>query len=266
MSVPIDTVYVTLLTNIRRSPLTFASEAHVDAVLVHNAIFLRDGISSFSCLKPNEPITSDILEAYMELLKGRDVFLSARFVNRRKCYYYSSFFFELLLGDYKNPNTNSVYQYTANIQGLSRNIDIFHMDKLFFPLIIDGHWVLIVVMVQDRVVRYYNHNSGWSSFSIREHQRLELWLISKLILYLCDKERRRTNQDVLITTWTTSIMTELPQDNLSLFDCGMFVMMCADALTENLPLDSVYSAADMAQYRRKACAALMFGDLGYDNL
>jgi Ulp1 family protease len=46
------------------------------------------------------------------------------------------------------------------------------------------------------------------------------------------------------------------------FDCGMFSIMCADAVADELPLNC-YGQADMDVNRRKVCAAILRGYIRY---
>ena len=44
-------------------------------------------------------------------------------------------------------------------------------------------------------------------------------------------------------------------------DCGLFACMCADFLSDDLPLR--YSQNDMAFFREKMCADILRGSLAY---
>ena len=46
------------------------------------------------------------------------------------------------------------------------------------------------------------------------------------------------------------------------YDCGVFTSMCADYLTDDLPLQC-YGQADMENFRLRIAAACMRGQLGY---
>ena len=54
--------------------------------------------------------------------------------------------------------------------------------------------------------------------------------------------------------------SETPQQ-LNGYDCGVFTIMYADFLTENLPLS--FSQKDIALFRERICAALLRGNLDY---
>jgi Ulp1 family protease len=70
--------------------------------------------------------------------------------------------------------------------------------------------------------------------------------------------------------WNISTRTYTPQQN-NCHDCGVYVMMYADLLLDNIPLDMkikdvlVLSPNNMPFFRRKICADIRRGQLNYNN-
>lgn len=84
-----------------------------------------------------------------------------------------------------------------------------------------------------------------------------------LIEYLKDEHMAKKKAPMPdIDTWTlkTCIRNETPQQ-LNNSDCGMFSMLFADFLSEDLPLS--FTQKDIPSLRNKVCASIMTGKLWY---
>ena len=132
----------------------------------------------------------------------------------------------------------------------SKNLDIFEMDKIFFPINIDNmHWTLAVVYPQKKRIEYFDSMRGKGEF-----------YMAGLLQWIKD-EASTKGHDINMEEWTTySRSHEIPQQGNG-FDCGVFTIIAADFLSDNLPLQ--YSQSDMRLFRLKIVVRILNGYLDY---
>jgi len=46
-------------------------------------------------------------------------------------------------------------------------------------------------------------------------------------------------------------------------DCGMFTILCADFVSDNIPFGNSYDQSEILSYRKKVCAAILRGELNF---
>jgi sentrin-specific protease 1 len=186
----------------------------------------------------------------MMMLKERDNALCVRATTvdtpRRPSWFFPSFFMELLL------ITDKKYCY-ANIKRWSKNFDVFEMDKIFFPINLSNtHWAMAVVCIQKLEIHYYDSMSG--------NGKSKDWL-DGLLQWLVDEALDKKRATLDTSKWCLLDCEEhVPQQNNGV-DCGVFALMCADFLSDNLPL--TYTQDNMAFFRRKIAADIIRGSLQY---
>ena len=92
--------------------------------------------------------------------------------------------------------------------------------------------------------------------------------LNALLNYVIDDVKDKKKIDLNRHEWTTECAHEsipdLPQQHNSV-DCGMFTIMYADFLTDDLPL-SLFHQRDILTYRRKVVSAILEGRLDYDKV
>jgi sentrin-specific protease 1 len=126
------------------------------------------------------------------------------------------------------------------------------MDKVFFPINInDTHWTLAVADMEKKVVSYYN--------SLKEVGRFYVNAVLRLLAdHAVDKGVaifQESQWDIVL-----SDKTIVPQQDNE-YDCGLFVITCADYVSDDLPL--AYHQEDMPEARKKWAAAILRGSIDY---
>lgn len=221
----------------------------------YNVEFLR---KDMCCLKPRTWLNDEVINFYMNMLQDRDQSLCTKDSKRTPSYYFSSFFMERLLV------TDNGYAF-RNVARWSRKIDVFSMKNLFFPINISNtHWTLAVVSITNKTITYYDSMSG----SGRNYlQGLLHWLQDEAVDQTKDsvkaKQRIGKPQEVVsVDEWKllSQPRGQVPQQNNG-FDCGVFSIVCADFLSDELPLS--YTQQNMPYFRLKIACDIKRGHLTY---
>lgn len=123
-------------------------------------------------------------------------------------------------------------------------------DLIVIVLIGNTHWTLLVAYIQKKEIHYYDSMSG----SGKKHlEGIRDWIIDeakvKKGIELDPNEFKLVSRE-----------RHVPQQENG-FDCGVFSIICADYLTDDLPLD--YGQNDMWYFRKKICASIIKGTLDY---
>ena len=112
------------------------------------------------------------------------------------------------------------------------------------------HWTLLVVFVARKEIHYYDSMNGDGKKFLNGMKK---WLVDEF------KDKKQGEYDV--SNWNTyDRENNIPQQKNGV-DCGMFSTICADFLSENLPLD--YGQSDMPFFRKRVAASILNGTLNY---
>ena len=108
-----------------------------------------------------------------------------------------------------------------------------------------------MIFMSDKRIQYFDSMAGSGQT-----------YISSLLQYLCDESVDKLQTPLDKTSWKlqTCDRASTPQQNNG-SDCGMFSIIFADFLADNLPLK--FSQADIAEFRVKVCASILRGSLWY---
>ena len=114
-----------------------------------------------------------------------------------------------------------------SIRGYTCNVDIFSFYQVFIPTNIRNfHWMMIVIKIQLKEIRCYDSMSGPGTVYT---DKVKDWLV---------KEMASKKKEVLnISEW--KVLTQekfVPQQGSNPNECGLFTMMCADFLSDYLPM------------------------------
>jgi sentrin-specific protease 1 len=204
------------------------------------------------CLKPETWLNDEVINFYMQLLTDRDELLSKRYSGRRRSHFFNTFFVERLL------KTDNEYTYN-NVKRWSKKIDIFELDKIFFPINIDNsHWSLAVVYPQLKQIQYFD-----SLLLLGDEGS---YFMSGLLRWVIDEAQNRKKVTIDPKTWTLINRShEIPRQENS-YDCGMFTIICSDFLLDNLPINvDSYSQEKMPFLRLKVASFIFKGELDYSS-
>jgi sentrin-specific protease 1 len=198
-------------------------------------------------------LNDEIINSYMLVLKDRNDKLWAH--NRldpnskfRRSYFFSNFFIDKLL-----DNEYSEYRY-AYVCRWSRKFDIFAYDKIFCPANIDQqHWTLTVIFMQQKTIVYYD--------SMGDQGRR---YVDGLFRYVQDEHQDKKGvPPPNPEEWTLVYGSRdgCPQQQNG-FDCGVYACVCADYLSDDLPL--IYTQEDITNFwRTKIGVAILNNQLDY---
>jgi sentrin-specific protease 1 len=187
-------------------------------------------------LLPGAWINDELINYYMKMLQQYSDSL-----NKNNYYFSSSFMDKLFEGN--------VYTY-KNVERWSRHFNPLNTyDKIFFPINISNwHWVLICADRSTKTMTYFDSLFGESG---------HLYL-SNILNYF--KEHSYLQNDI----WN---LVDIPIDQPSQTnncDCGIFTIMVADFLTDDLSI-SFIKEGDMNFFRRKICSSILAGKLPYSD-
>jgi Ulp1 family protease len=125
------------------------------------------------------------------------------------------------------------------VKGYTPNIDKFNFDLLFIPTNIKNmHWTMS-----------YNGEGTIYTNLVKD------WLVREMFL--------KKNHELKISEW--KVMTKeagVPQQKTNGNECGVFAMMCADFVSDNLPM--TYRLDEMKFFRRKIAGDILRGHLNYN--
>mmetsp|Transcript_25488 Transcript_25488/g.42539 ORF Transcript_25488/g.42539 Transcript_25488/m.42539 type:complete len:449 (+) Transcript_25488:85-1431(+) len=205
--------------------------------------------SKMNCLNSGQWLNDEVVNFYMEMLKERDGELCAAQPGRRDSHYFSSFFLDRLM----DQKLTRKYTY-SQVKRWTKKFDVFEKEKIFMPVNLNNtHWTMAVVFVQRKEIHYYDSMSGCGN----------RWL-EAVLHWLQDEADTKKGQVLEAAEWTLldggpSAAAVPQQQNGS--DCGVFSIMCADFLSDDLPL--AYSQQHMRDIRLKIGTDIMRGKLNY---
>jgi Ulp1 family protease len=182
----------------------------------------------------------------MSMLQERDDKLREINPKRKRSHFFNSFFMDKLLGDgHVGYCYNGVARWT-------KKFDVFQMDKIFFPVNISNtHWTMAVVLISRKEIHYYN---SMKDAGTRYKRGLLRWL--------GDESKSKKKSDLDESGWT-SLSPPCPQQQNG-FDCGMFSIMCADVMSDDIPVsEDAYAQQHMPFFRRKVASAILRGSYDY---
>lgn len=225
--------------------MSFTSSDSDHTILI-NKFSVEMTRSKISCLRPRVWLNDEVINFYMLMLMDRDEKLTAAAggeEKRRTSHYFNSFFIAKML-------ENDKYAY-SNIKRWSKKFDVFAKDKIFMPINIrNTHWTLAVVFVQKKEIHYYDSMSGSGE-----------WYMKNILKWLEDEAREKNGHVLNKDEWKlVDKERHVPQQNNGV-DCGVFVTVCSDFLSDDLPLS--YCQADMQDYRVKIGCAILRGNITY---
>jgi sentrin-specific protease 1 len=182
------------------------------------------------------------------MLQERDKKLITKYSDRKPSLFMNSFFMVRLLA------TLNKYDYDS-IKNWTKNVDIFTQDKVFFPVNHgNSHWTLAVVYIQKKEIHVYD------SIVSKEAKIVAGKIATALLKWVADEGLKKKTIKITKKEWNKKFDSQIPQQENG-YDCGVFCIICADFLSDNLPLK--YSQHDMSNLRNKIAADILRGELNY---
>jgi sentrin-specific protease 1 len=199
-----------------------------------------------ACLRPDIWLNDEVVNFYMWMLDERDRLLCMENSYRRRSHFFNSFFMAKL-GFGKNINTENVKRWTKNFKP-------FTMDKIFFPINIENqHWTMLVVNIKSRRILYFDSLYG---DGLRYCEAIQFWLNE------LEMEEGWLQEQYEFRSHGRDSGTPCQTDGTS---CGVFSLLCADFMSDDLPInESSYNQSQIDFFRTKIAAAILRGRLDYE--
>lgn len=243
-------------------------QAEVDSILSREHKLERLVIDKFNidytyskiqCLRLNTWINDECINFYMQLLQQRDAMLCLSGKKDKPSLFMNCFFMAKLL-------ENKIYRYDLvkkwTIDKKQRaagrqQCTIVDMENVFVPINIHNrHWALLVIGIQCKHIQFYD--SMYSASKCTYYlDTAKQWLSDEY----SDKVPNATRETAAryAESFRRSYGNGPQQDNGN--DCGVYTIMTADYLSDNLPL--VFSDKDMPTFRCRIVHASSKGILPY---
>jgi hypothetical protein len=179
-------------------------------------------------------INDEIVNFCMDMLQDRDRILCSLNQSRKKSHFFNSYLMAKILAD------EDVSRWTRSSRE-SNKIDVFALDKIFIPINIDdSHWMMAIIFIDRKEICIFD--------SFREEHsdylsKLNDWISNEEVAFGRDK-----------STWKLTSVQDCPYQN-NTYDCGVFAIMCANYLSDNLPLQ--YSQMNMPFFRMKIASSIL---------
>jgi sentrin-specific protease 1 len=107
-----------------------------------------------------------------------------------------------------------------------------------------------VIFMAKKEIHYYDSMSGSGAKYL---EGMKKWLQ--------DEYRDKKKEDLNVENWILKDKEKNVPQQRNGVDCGMFSIICADFLSDDLPL--AYEQKDMPTFREKVAAAVLAGKLDY---
>jgi sentrin-specific protease 1 len=222
----------------------------------------------FVCLRPETWLNDQVINFYMYMLNLYDQHMRERCKGRTKSHFFNSFFIERLL------RTRNKYTF-ANVEKWTKSLpSIFDLDKIVFPINRNFHWTLACVYLKEKEIHYFDSLTESCKSECTVYDDFEMmtegmtkgtFYMNGLLRWIQD-EGEKNNIIVNKEEWTLiDHGNDFPQQSNN-YDCGLYAIVCADHLSDNLPVTgefSSFSAANMPFWREKIAVDMLRGNLTY---
>ena len=201
------------------------------------------------CLLPEQWLNDTVIQGYFELLMKYDAKKCEADSNRiPSCFIGSQTYSGFI---YKNQRFEEISKWKH-----IRDTDLFNCEKIFFPAHVgENHWSLIVCSPKEKNIIVID---SLKSITQKKQRVRYVKPVKEWLAY--EWKRRYGNEDMKSNDIEWSVATGNPkQDNTN--DCGVFVLVTADYLLDDLAL--TFSASDMNNWRIKIAYHLLIDELKY---
>ena len=216
---------------------------------------------SLRTLANGELLNDKIINFCMELHNEKDKFLF-NWTRSSRSYFFHSYF----LGALTDTCGNFSYE---KVKGWTTNVNVLLADKLFFPVFGDSHWMLVVVFVHEKRIKFYNSMKTITFSSMGEQSMAMIlkWLSHESQRMRMDcrnfhAEKGKCDEiccEVFCEDDWKMEMPETPQQTNG-YDCGVFVLLLVDLISDDY--NEKYAQGDkMYLYREKIASSILFGML-----
>ena len=203
-------------------------------------------VNKIKTLRDNSWLNDEMVNFYMKMLNDREEQLLAKYPGKRKSYFFNSFFTNRLV-----DNETGGYCYD-NVKRWTKKAgidNIMELERIFFPVNVNNtHWTLAVVYISEKKVLYYDSMGGRGQ---RYVEGLLRWVV----------DEASTKHKIVVNKSEWSLERGVCPQQQNGYDCGVFTVVCADFLADDLPL--TYEQKNMSMFRHKVGSFILRGTLGY---
>jgi hypothetical protein len=232
------------------------------------------GLKSLQTLEKNTWLNDEIINNYFRLLHERDIKLCGIYKNRRKpSYYLSTFFLPTLLSvtDVKMDGKNDNYDFSRIKKKILDLMPFMEqLDIIYIPINVNSnHWILGVIFVESKMVMMFD-----SLYDGQTNKKNNLLRIGGYLMrWYSDMVNYQRGGP--LDGWKIAVYSGNIRQNNG-YDCGMYVIMTADFLSDDLLLPDMGAnfavpgvenffrgADDLNSFRIKIGYDIMCGELDY---
>ena len=180
-------------------------------------------------LRPDTWLTEPVIDYYMHCLRERqNKAVTKKKKGVRRCHFYRTYFYAKV---HPTGHMEAPYAYAQVKKWTQRGVpenSIFKCDALFFPCNVGRtHWILIVAFMKEKTIQVFDSLHGNYTKSVLAIYR-----------YILDEYRSKHDNTEMPDQKEWKLYAESPlspgQENGS--DCGVFVCMYADYISNGWPL------------------------------
>jgi sentrin-specific protease 1 len=196
-------------------------------------------------LKGKAWLNDGVIEPYMKLLRGRDKALCAANPLRKPTAYLSCFLMTML--EHNPSDYFALRKWSSNI---------FSNKNVMLPYNLNGnHWILLVLSTAKKEIRIYDSLIMKKSLATRQVITKKLKILLGWVNYVRINKGDGNEEDV--REWNFPFEEDMPKQSNG-HDCGVFTLMYAAFLTEDLALvTNSFNQQDANLFRQKMAMSLI---------
>jgi sentrin-specific protease 1 len=206
----------------------------------------------------NTWLDSTIIDAYFKLLEERECNKVLTRMTRKQNYFLRETFFSNLLkdGKYDYEKVKRYFHVPPK-----KDINIFEYNKIFIIVNIGNfHWALVVIDMEAKTITYYDSKDN-GNVSEKYLKATDNFLLDELH-YWNNKDVRVDGADENFQLINAKKELYYPQQKDG-FNCGIYALICADFLSDKLPLPLTFEPEEMDIMRERICLRLINKSLDY---
>jgi hypothetical protein len=192
--------------------------------------------SKVQCLLPNRCLNDDVMNMYLQILMERCQQESRRYVAL------TTFFYAKLL-------RNGRYAF-AGVSTWFKHIKLTNVQRIYIPIhyLEESHWCLVCIDLERKQLLFYD------PFVSSYHAPACLANMRRFLRDLAVQQGFQLNMD----DWVDVVPTSYPRQAVGTVDCGVFVLIYADFLSDDVDLATLrFTQEDVDLLRRKIVLELV---------
>jgi sentrin-specific protease 1 len=188
----------------------------------------------------------DFVEScFLLLYIGKEFHASGTGTSNKTQHFFTSFLTKSLMRD--------GYKYSS-VKRWTNRIDVFALERFFFPVHIGGnHWSLAIVNIREKFIQICDSYGGVNDEFV--FRVLKQYLYDEML----DKKKEQFKWFEDRWRYIGTDLNSTPQQRVDSDDCGVFTLMYADFIADNLPLQ--FGMQDIVNFRYKIASSILRGSI-----